>query len=67
MKKSFLVLGLCLVLIVSCATNNEGTKKARHGFGKALVGVAQLVLSPLQIAAGILRVLLQCPIICPLA
>lgn len=55
MKKIIPALCLCLLLTLSCATNNEGAKKVSSGFGKALVGVAQLVLSPLQIAAGLLE------------
>ena len=55
MKKSALILCLCLLLITSCSTTNEGGKKVSSGFGKAMAGVAQLVLSPLQIAAGLLE------------
>ncbi len=56
MKRLLPVLGLCILLTVfSCATDNEGAKKVGRGFGKAAVGVAQFVLSPLQIAAGLLE------------
>ncbi|MEE9910167.1 MAG: hypothetical protein K4571_00455 [Deltaproteobacteria bacterium] len=55
MKKFLLILVLCVSLTLSCATNDEGAKKVGRGFGKAAVGVAQLVLSPLQIAAGLLE------------
>ncbi len=55
MKKIFALLCLCFLLICSCATGNDGSKKVKSGFGKAAVGITQLVLSPLQIAAGLLE------------
>jgi hypothetical protein len=55
MKKVTLVFIVCLLFTVACATNNDGAKKVGSGFGKAAVGIAQLVLSPLQIAAGLLE------------
>jgi hypothetical protein len=55
MKKTALVLCMCLLLITSCSTANEGGQKVASGLGKAMTGVAQLVLSPLQIAAGLLE------------
>jgi len=55
MKKLIPALCLCFLLTVSCAANNEGAKKVGGGFGKAAVGIAQLILSPLQIAAGLLE------------
>jgi hypothetical protein len=55
MKKTALIFSLCLLLLISCSTKNEGGQKVTGGFGKAVTGVAQLVLSPLQIAAGLLE------------
>jgi len=62
MKKLLPVLGLRILLIIfSCANDDKGTKKVGRGFGKAFVGVAQLVLSPLQIAAGLLECIAAIP------
>jgi hypothetical protein len=62
MRKKYLALCLCLVFIVACAsTDNEGGKKVNQGFGKAALGLAQLVLSPLQIAAGVLEGIASVP------
>jgi hypothetical protein len=55
MKRYALPLILCLALIASCTVTNESGRKVNTGFGKAMLGVAQLVLSPLQIAAGLLE------------
>lgn len=57
MKKNWgvLYLSLSLIFFVSCATTDEGGKKANDGFGRAALGIVQLVLSPLQIAAGVLE------------
>ncbi len=55
MKRKVLALILCLALLTSCTVTNESGKSVTTGFGKAMLGVAQLVLSPLQIAAGLLE------------
>jgi hypothetical protein len=60
MKRTALVLMLCLALVVSCAGNESG-KKTTSGFGKAVKGIAQLVLSPFQIAAGLLEGIASVP------
>ncbi len=55
MKRKVLALVFCLTLLASCTVTNESGKTVTTGFGKAFLGVAQLVLSPLQIAAGLLE------------
>jgi len=55
MKKLTVVLVLLSLLVLSCAAENESARRVNRGFGKAAIGVAQLVLSPLQIAAGLLE------------
>jgi hypothetical protein len=60
MKRLFLVL-LCIMFFASCTTTNREGKKVQTGFGKALVGVTQLILSPLQIAAGLLEGIASMP------
>lgn len=61
MKRNVLALILCFALIASCTATNESGQKVNTGFGKALMGVAQLVLSPLQIAAGLLEGIASIP------
>jgi hypothetical protein len=60
-RKKALAIGFCLLLIISCATSNDGGQKVNQGFGRAALGLAQLVLSPLQIAAGILEGIASVP------
>jgi hypothetical protein len=55
------MIGLCLMLIVSCTTTNEQGQEVKTGFGKAAIGLAQLILSPLQIAAGLLEGIASVP------
>jgi hypothetical protein len=61
MRKKLLVISFCLLLVVACATSNEGGNNVNKGFGKAALGLAQLVLSPLQIAAGLLEGIASVP------
>ncbi|MBN1662657.1 MAG: hypothetical protein JW943_03550 [Deltaproteobacteria bacterium] len=61
MKKRAFTICLCLVLIMACAAPNGSGKSEPHGFGKAVLGVAQLVLSPFQIAAGLLEGIASVP------
>jgi hypothetical protein len=62
MRKKVLIICFSLLFIVACAsTNNEGAQKVNQGFGKAVLGIAQLVLSPLQIAAGLLEGIASVP------
>jgi len=57
LKKLLLMVVLGSFLIVSCAdsSNRNGGPDAAHGFGSAFLGIAHLVLSPIQIAAGLLE------------
>jgi hypothetical protein len=61
MRKKISVICFCLLLVVACATSNDGGKNTNKGFGKAMLGIAQLVLSPLQIAAGLLEGIASIP------
>ena len=61
MKNKSIVIALCLMLIVSCTTTNESGQEVKTGFGKAAMGLAHLVLSPLQIAAGLLEGIASVP------
>jgi predicted small secreted protein len=54
MKKLLLIL-LSAFMLTSCTTTSTDGKKAPTGFGKAFTNMAQLVLSPLQIAAGLVE------------
>jgi len=58
MKRKLIILFICL-LFVACAAGNEG--KPKTGLGRAMLGIAQLVLSPLQIAAGLLEGIASIP------
>lgn len=55
MKRNLLTIILCLIFATSCTVTNEKGQRVSTGFGKAMTGVFQLVLSPLQIAAGLLE------------
>ncbi|TQV75194.1 hypothetical protein FLL45_09655 [Aliikangiella marina] len=54
MKKLTMATGLSLSLLLGCASNPSGPN-ASHGLGGFFRGVAHLVLSPVQIAAGLLE------------
>lgn len=54
--KKLLAISICFLLAVACAT--PGYKKgpsAEHGFSSTFVGLAHLILSPVQIAEGLLE------------
>lgn len=57
MKRKLCALVLCLLLVASCATApKEGQPRdPLHGFKMAGVGLAHLILSPIQIAVGLLE------------
>ncbi|HIE00029.1 MAG TPA: hypothetical protein EYP59_07030 [Thiotrichaceae bacterium] len=60
-KKRLVFLGLCL--ISACATPqrpHEGPNVG-HGFSMAIAGLGHLLLSPLQIAAGLLEGIASVP------
>ncbi|RKZ38916.1 MAG: hypothetical protein DRQ49_01310 [Gammaproteobacteria bacterium] len=60
MKKLFCVL-LCLCLILGCATPQKEGPSVQHGFSTALGGLGYLLLSPIQIAAGLLEGIASLP------
>lgn len=53
--KKLLVISLCLFLITACATSKEGGPAIGSGLGSAFKGITHLILSPVQIAAGLLE------------
>jgi hypothetical protein len=57
MMKKLAIVILCTLLIVSCNTTHSSrqSQKVSRGFSSAFLGIANLVLSPFQIAAGILE------------
>lgn len=60
MKKTVIIL-MCLVLFVSCSTPQSGHMNRNHGIGSALTGFAHLILSPFQIAAGLIEGIASIP------
>jgi hypothetical protein len=66
MKKiRFIFLSLCFCMLFGCATpqekgHDEGPS-VQHGFSMALAGLGHLLLSPLQIAAGVLEGIASVP------
>ena len=55
MRKYFGVLLISVFLITACGTPQQGGPNAGRGLGGALQGVLHLILSPIQIAAGLLE------------
>lgn len=53
--KWFLVLATSVFLLAGCATPQGGGPNAGRGISSALQGVMHLILSPIQIAAGLLE------------
>lgn len=55
MKKLISVL-LCLIMIAACATPHQNSRpNPRSGLQSALAGLAHLILSPIQVAAGLME------------
>jgi len=54
MKKIMAII-LCLALNAACVATTQNGPTAEHGFGSAFRGIAHLILSPIQIAAGLLE------------
>jgi hypothetical protein len=56
MKKA-LAVTITFILITGCATSNQNPDRPRtdHGLGSAFVGITHLILSPIQIATGLLE------------
>lgn len=61
MMKKLLVVSLCCCLILACASPRTEGPSVEHGFSTALVGLGHLLLSPLQIAAGLLEGIASVP------
>ena len=59
-KKSLIIIGLG-GLLSACATSPATGPSAEHGFSSALGGLGHLLLSPLQIAAGLLEGIASVP------
>lgn len=55
MRKLMIVTGLSACLISACAHNQASGPNAGHGLNGFFRGIAHLVLSPIQIAAGLLE------------
>lgn len=55
MKKLMIDTGLSVCLISACAHNQNSGPNAGHGLNGFFRGIAHLVLSPIQIAAGLLE------------
>ena len=53
--KKFLLSMICVSSLVACAAPNQSGPSPAHGMSSAFIGLANLVLSPLQIAAGVLE------------
>ncbi len=60
MKKAIVIV-LCLSLIIGCATTEQKSANPEHGFGGALKGLTNLVLSPIQIAVGLVEGIASMP------
>lgn len=54
MKKFFAII-ICLLINIACVAPSQQGPSPEHGFGSALAGLAHLILSPVQIAAGLLE------------
>lgn len=55
MKKLMIATGLSVCLVSACAHNQSSGPNTGHGLNGFFRGIAHLVLSPLQIAAGLLE------------
>ncbi len=58
--KPFTILFLCAAL-TACAIPSRDAPNAQHGFSSALTGLGLLILSPFQIAAGLLEGIASVP------
>ncbi|MDM8558382.1 hypothetical protein [Candidatus Parabeggiatoa sp. HSG14] len=59
--KQLLIASFCFCLISACATPPKNGPSVEHGFSTALTGLAHLLLSPFQIAAGLLEGIASVP------
>jgi hypothetical protein len=55
MRKIFIVILAGLFFISACSSPRQSGPNAGHGFSSVLKGLKQLILSPVQIAAGLLE------------
>ncbi len=55
MRKYLSVLMIGIFLIAGCSTPQQGGPNAGRGLSSAMLGVVHLILSPIQIAAGLLE------------
>jgi len=56
-----IVIAFAIFMVFACAAPNQQGPSTEHGMGSALQGVAHLILSPLQIAAGLLEGIASVP------
>lgn len=61
MKRILVVFLLALVVFAACAAPNQQGPSPEHGASSALQGLAHLILSPIQIAAGLLEGIASIP------
>ncbi|MFN0316130.1 MAG: hypothetical protein ACKVQA_13965 [Burkholderiales bacterium] len=53
--KALISIMLSTIFLVSCASQNQGGPSAGHGLSAVFRGIGHLILSPLQIAAGLVE------------
>jgi len=61
MKTRIVVIMTAIVIFFACAAPNEQGPSPGHGASSAIQGIAHLILSPLQIAAGLLEGIASVP------
>jgi hypothetical protein len=61
MKTKIVVAITALVVFLACAAPNQQGPSPGHGASSAMQGIAHLILSPLQIAAGLLEGIASLP------
>ena len=61
MKATNIFIATFMVVFIACATPNEQGPSPGHGASSAMQGLAHLILSPLQIAAGLLEGIASVP------
>ncbi len=59
--KKVIIYCVCLVILTGCATSAPDGTKTKTGFGKAFSSIVTLVLTPLQIAAGLVEGIASMP------
>ena len=61
MKAKNIIIATFLAVLIACAAPNEQGPSPGHGASSAMQGLAHLILSPLQIAAGLLEGIASVP------